>query len=38
MIFTLLLLLTEIRDLQRRRKYGHGYQFSITDRRRINDN
>lgn len=38
MIFTLLLLLTETRDLQRRRKYGYGYQLLITDRHRINDN
>ena len=37
MIFTLLLL-TEIRDLQRRRKCVHGYELSITDRRRTNDN
>ncbi len=36
MIFTLLL--TETRDLQRRRKYWHGCQLSITDRRRFNDN
>jgi len=37
MILTLLLI-TKSRDLQRKRKYGYGFQLSITDRHHINDN